>query len=124
VNLSLTVNATSYTLANTWTARINGTGQFLINATPTTLTFSTANADGQNSAILYFLPSFPGLNEYHIGSDSVSMFEEAITGAGDVFARSTLPTVFGTAVPEPSTRLLLGIGAISLFGYRKAKSHG
>jgi hypothetical protein len=27
-------------------------------------------------------------------------------------------------VPEPSTILLLGMGAISLFGYRKAKSHG
>jgi hypothetical protein len=27
-------------------------------------------------------------------------------------------------VPEPSTLLLLGIGAISLLGYRKAKSHG
>ena len=29
-----------------------------------------------------------------------------------------------TLVPEPSTLLLLGIGAISLLGYRKAKSHG
>jgi hypothetical protein len=27
-------------------------------------------------------------------------------------------------IPEPSTFLLLGIGAISLLGYRKAKSHG
>ena len=29
-----------------------------------------------------------------------------------------------TLVPEPSTLLLLGIGAISLLGYRKAKSDG
>jgi hypothetical protein len=29
-----------------------------------------------------------------------------------------------TLVPEPSTLFLLGIGAISLLGYRKAKSHG
>jgi hypothetical protein len=29
-----------------------------------------------------------------------------------------------TVVPESSTLLLLGIGAISLLGYRKAKSHG
>jgi len=29
-----------------------------------------------------------------------------------------------TLVPEPSTLLLLGIGAISLIGYRKAKPHG
>jgi hypothetical protein len=29
-----------------------------------------------------------------------------------------------TLMPEPSTLLLLGIGAISLLGYRKAKSHG
>jgi hypothetical protein len=27
-------------------------------------------------------------------------------------------------VPEPSTLMLLGVGAISLLGYRKAKSHG
>jgi hypothetical protein len=30
----------------------------------------------------------------------------------------------GSVVSEPSTLLLLGIGAISLLGYRKAKSHG
>jgi hypothetical protein len=29
-----------------------------------------------------------------------------------------------TLIPEPSTLLLLGIGAFSLLGYRKAKSHG
>jgi hypothetical protein len=30
----------------------------------------------------------------------------------------------GSPVPEPSSLLLLGIGAISLLGYRKARSHG
>jgi hypothetical protein len=34
---------------------------------------------------------------------------------------STVPIDFGTAVPEPSSLLLLGIGAISLLGYRKAR---
>ena len=33
-------------------------------------------------------------------------------------------SIESASVPEPSTLLLLGIGAISLLGYRKAKSHG
>src|SRR4051794_38596284 len=46
VNLSLTVNAVSYNLVHALTDLINGTGQFGINATPTALSFSVANADG------------------------------------------------------------------------------
>src|SRR5262249_12365308 len=44
VNLTLTVNATSYNLTYALTGIISGTGQFLINATPTTLSFNIANA--------------------------------------------------------------------------------
>src|SRR5262245_48359240 len=44
VNLLLTVNATSYNLVNTLTELIQGPGQFIINATPTTLTFSTGGS--------------------------------------------------------------------------------
>lgn len=33
-------------------------------------------------------------------------------------------SLFGSTVPESSTLVLLGIGTIRLFGYRKARSHG
>src|SRR6266446_1184759 len=48
VNLTLTVNGTPFTLTHALTGVIHGTGQFLISATPTTLTFNTANANGGN----------------------------------------------------------------------------
>ena len=43
-------------------------------------------------------------------------YGQSITGSGS--------SIESASVPEPSTLLLLGIGAISLLGYRKAKSHG
>src|SRR5262245_36660522 len=43
VNLSLTVNSTSYNLINALTGASYGSGYFIVNATPTALTFSTAN---------------------------------------------------------------------------------
>jgi hypothetical protein len=126
VNLSLTVNASSYNLVAVDTSLIFGTGQFLINAAPTTLTFSTANANGANAADLSFWDVIlTGNAKYVIGSDADPRFEVAETSAGKVLAHTapTFPVVFGT-VPEPSTLLLLGIGAISLLGHRKAKSRG
>ena len=43
-------------------------------------------------------------------------YGQSISGSGSSIDSAT--------VPEPSTLLLLGIGAISLLGYRKAKSNG
>jgi hypothetical protein len=49
-----------------------------------------------------------------------------VSTSGGALTFSYVSTVSFTAIvaPEPSTLLLLGIGAISLLGYRKAKSHG
>ena len=54
VNLTLTVNAFPYSLTYALTDLVDGTGQFFVDATPTTLTFSTANGDGSNPADLVF----------------------------------------------------------------------
>src|SRR5262245_19701259 len=93
VNLSLTVNSTSYNLVNALTGVIIGTGHFIINATPTTLTFSTANADGFNPADLVFSDTTvpASNNRYVIGSNGLPAFEAAYTNAGTVFANATLP---------------------------------
>src|SRR5262245_22270021 len=53
VNLSLTVNAGSYNLVNALTDWIYNGGQFFINASPTTLTFS-ASGNGSGPADLVF----------------------------------------------------------------------
>jgi hypothetical protein len=115
VNLTLNVGGASVNLTSVSTLFVRGSGQFLINATPTTLTFSTANANGSNPADLTFLFSDFNTNFYGIGSDTLPMFEVGITNAGSASAKVTFPTVFGTAdVPEPSSLLLLAAAAISL----------
>jgi hypothetical protein len=54
---------------------------------------------------------------------SVDQFHDVSTSGG-LLKFTSISTVSFTAIvaPEPSTLLLLGIGAISLLGYRKAKS--
>jgi hypothetical protein len=118
VNLMLEVNGTSYLLNQALTGIILGTGRFFINATPTTLTFNTANADGFNPADLVFSDNSnpEANNRYTIGYDAALGFEVAYTGSGSVVASATFPSVFGTAVPEPTAGVFIllafGLGSI------------
>jgi hypothetical protein len=129
VNLTLTViwqGETSFHLVNAFTDNIYGTGQFLIDATSTALTFSTANADGGNPADLVFSDSSIFGNRYVIGYDGSPGFEALYTNLGYFGAGVNFPTVFATAVPEPKTLLLLG--APLLLGFlasvrRRANNH-
>jgi hypothetical protein len=115
VDLSLTVNGISHHLVNAVTDNIHGTGQFSIDATPTTLTFTAATADGFNPADLTFADTTASVgnnNRYGIGRD-VSAFESSVTEIGEFAVHGvTFPVAFGTAIPEPSTLLLLCTGAI------------
>jgi hypothetical protein len=115
VDLTIGVDSASYNLTNVLTDTISGTGQFFIDATPTTLTFSTANSDGTNPADLAFSDStewFTG-NRYAIGSDEDPGFEAAFTDSGNVIGDTSLPTVFGTAaVPEPGSTALISLGCM------------
>jgi hypothetical protein len=122
VNLNLTVNATSYNLTNALTDIVFGTGQFFIDATPTTLTFSTANGNGVNPADLIFSDNTnpSSTNRYAIGSNGNPAFEVAYTDAGFVVAGARFPTVFGTAVPEPSSITLFSLAMLWL-GLRRRR---
>jgi len=129
-NLILTVNATSYNLNNVLTGIIGGSGEFFINATATTLTFSTANANGGNPADLVFSDNTNPFNDnrYVIGYNGSPGFEYAYTDAGVAGAGVILPAIFGTAaVPEPTTMiagalLLLPFGASTLRILRKNRT--
>jgi hypothetical protein len=121
VNLTLTVNSNPFTLNTADTSLVSGTGQFLVNATSSTLTFNTANADGTNRANLAFVNSSTGFGGpfYVIGTDGVPGFEIAINTSPDVVASVAFPVTFGTVqqvqqVPEPAS--LFGLGVLSTLG--------
>ena len=122
VNLILTVNGNPFPVLNAAdTSNISGTGQFLVNATSSTLTFNTANADGSNPADLVFVNSSTGFGGpfYVIGTDGVPGFEIAINTSPDVVASVAFPVTFGTVqqvqqVPEPAS--LFGLGVLSTLG--------
>src|SRR4029434_1774230 len=96
VMLTLTVNGTPFTLDHANTSQIFGTGEFFIDATMTSLTFDTANADEGNPADLNFYDSID-TNRYVVGSNGDPHFEAAYTTAGDVIDDISFPFLFGTA---------------------------
>ena len=122
VNLILTVNGNPFPVLNAAdTSNISGTGQFLVNATSSTLTFNTANANGSNPADLAFVNSSTGFGGpfYVIGTDGVPGFEIAINTSPEVAASVAFPVTFGTVqqvqqVPEPAS--LFGLGVLSTLG--------
>jgi hypothetical protein len=122
VNLILTVNGNPFPVLNTAdTSLVSGTGQFLVNATSSTLTFNTANANGSNPADLAFVnssTSFAG-PRYAIGFDGSPGFEIATGTSPNVLASVAFPVTFGTVqqvqqVPEPAS--LFGLGVLSTLG--------
>jgi hypothetical protein len=118
IKLSMTVDAASYSLTNALTHLIFGTGQFIVDATPTKLVFRTANADGLNPADLLF--SDPANNYYGIGSDEDPAFEAASTSTHFAAAAVDFPVVFGTAIPEPSSITLFALATLG-FGLRRRR---
>ncbi|NCS48254.1 MAG: PEP-CTERM sorting domain-containing protein [Microcystis aeruginosa BK11-02] len=124
VNLILTVNGNPFPVLNAAnTSSISGTGQFLVNATSSTLTFNTANANGSNTADLAFVNSSTGFGGplYAIGFDSIPGFEIAVgtSPSPSVVASVAFPVTFGTVqqvqqVPEPAS--LFGLGVLSTLG--------
>jgi len=122
VNLILTVNGNPFPVLNAAdTSNISGTGQFLVNATSSTLTFNTANANGSNAANLAFVNSSTGFGGplYGIGFDSTPGFEVAFGTTPGVLASVAFPVTFGTVqqvqqVPEPAS--LFGLGVLSTLG--------
>jgi hypothetical protein len=123
VNLTLSVNGTPIVLfTNANTQLISGTGQFFINATPTTLTFSTANGNGANPADLEFVNTGEfDIPRYAIGTDGGLSpgFEVAYYSGGSALAVATFPTVFGIAIPEPCTVTLGAVGVATLMITRR-----
>ena len=119
VNLILTVNGTQFLLTHCLTDDVRGTGEFFINATSTSLTFSTANANGLNPADLDFSDTtvLHANDFYSIGYDTIPGYEAAYTDAGSFLTGLTLPTVFAI-VHEPSVVALLALGGAGLL-YRR-----
>jgi len=120
VNLTLTVNGTPYNLSVASTDLISGSGQFTIDATPSILTFNAAG-DIDNPADLVFHDNIPPIinNQYVIGSNGFPAFEVANTDAGTVGTRGvSFPAVFGLAIPEPSSLLLIVAAGMILSGRR------
>jgi hypothetical protein len=115
VDLQLTMFANAYSLTYALTDQIHGAGQFIIDATPTTLMFSAIG--GGDSANLVFSDSavYPGNNQYIVGSDQSPAFEAGYTIRGEEVAASAIfPTVFGIVVPEPSSVSLFAVALLGL----------
>jgi len=128
VNLTLTVNSNPFTLNTADTSFIYGTGQFLVNATSSTLTFNT-NVSGFNAARVRFQNSGNpfGNRRYEIGTflnpftGQLVNLEGSTASPGftEVVASVSLPVTFGTAqtaqqVPEPAS--LFGLGVLGTLG--------
>ena len=96
VMLTLTVNGTPFILDHADTSQIVGTGEFIIDATITSLTFDTANSDAGNPADLNFYDSI-NTNRYVLGSNGNPHFEAGYTTAGVVLDDISFPFLFGTA---------------------------
>lgn len=125
LNLTVNMNGTPFPLVYAITGGVTSNTQFIVEATSTALTFSTANEiPGMNTYLaftdktLYFLP-----NRYIIGSYFGTDMELAQTtiddGVQQAEANLTFPVIFGTAIPEPSTALLLCIGALGIATLRR-----
>jgi hypothetical protein len=125
VDLTLTVNGISYSVNYVFTDFISGSGEFLIDATATSLTFNTANANGQNPADLVFSANSSAVfatDRYSIGGDSGGSFEGVVTGAGNRSEGIGFPTEWGVAVvPEPSIVNFLAI-PLAFLGFRVARA--
>ena len=120
VSLTLTVNGFPWELTHVLTDDIRGLGRFFIDASPASLTFSTANGDGSNPADLVFSDLDTSThNRYVIGSDGSPGFEAAYTHSGDAVVGAVFPIVFATAIPEPGTVTLLALGLIALGAARR-----
>ena len=115
INLLLIVDNASFLLTSADTSLIVGSGEFLISATASTLTFNTANFDPFNPADLIFGPRSG--DHYAIGSDGFAGFEAAASSAGSPLVFLSFPVVFGTAegnsAPETGSTIgFLGLGLL------------
>ncbi len=124
INLVLTVDGSPFDLTFADTSLITGSGQFLINATASTLIFDTVNFDSTNPADLSF--GLRSGDHYTIGSDGVPGFESAFTSAGNPLMLLNLPVIFGTArgnsVPETGSTIWFLAVSLSAIAASKTSS--
>ncbi len=114
VDLTLTAGGGAYDLEYAVTELVIGDAQFIIDATPTTLTFDTANTDGGHDAMLFFSDTgdIDG-HLYFIGTGQLGGTESAFNERVPV----SLPVVFGTIIPEPSAAALAALGLLVAAGW-------